>query len=195
MKSNHNRISSPSRWILFLLLSILAPHVSTAWGQTTVFTYQGRLTDGGNPAQGLYDLSFTLFDGPMGGSAVGGPQTLNAVSVNNGLFTVTLNFNETVFAAGADRWLEIGGRASGVGDFTTLTPRQQITSAPYAITARSITGNVTASQVPSLDASKITSGAFGPSQIPDLDSSKITAGTLAAARIPASRPAYRRRNI
>jgi hypothetical protein len=30
--------------------------------QTTVFTYQGKLTDAGNPANGNYDLQFKLFD-------------------------------------------------------------------------------------------------------------------------------------
>ncbi len=28
---------------------------------STAFTYQGRLVDGGNPANGLYDFEFTLY--------------------------------------------------------------------------------------------------------------------------------------
>jgi hypothetical protein len=36
--------------------------VTTAQAQTTSFTYQGRLTDGGTAANGNYDLQFTLFD-------------------------------------------------------------------------------------------------------------------------------------
>ena len=35
---------------------------STALAQTTGFTYQGRLTDGGTPANGVYDLQFGLWD-------------------------------------------------------------------------------------------------------------------------------------
>ena len=35
--------------------------------QTTAFTYQGKLTDAGNPANGNYDLQFQLFDSLMGG--------------------------------------------------------------------------------------------------------------------------------
>lgn len=42
----------------------------------------------------------------------------------------------------------------------------------------------TASQIPSLAASKITSGTLDAARIPNLDASKITSGTLAAARIP-----------
>ena len=37
----------------------------------TTFTYQGRLTDGGNPASGAYDLQLALFDAATGGAQVG----------------------------------------------------------------------------------------------------------------------------
>jgi hypothetical protein len=32
----------------------------------TAFTYQGKLQDGGAPADGLYDFDFKLFDGADG---------------------------------------------------------------------------------------------------------------------------------
>ena len=41
-----------------------------------------------------------------------------------------------------------------------------------------------ASDIPNLDASKITSGTLDAARIPSLDASKITSGTLDAARIP-----------
>ena len=41
-----------------------------------------------------------------------------------------------------------------------------------------------ASDIPSLNASKITAGTFDAARIPNLDASKINAGTLDAARIP-----------
>ena len=44
--------------------------------------------------------------------------------------------------------------------------------------------NITSSDIPNLDASKITSGAFGTARIPNLSASKITSGTLGTARIP-----------
>ena len=35
------------------------------------FTYQGKLTDGGTPANGTYDFEFNLYDALSGGSPVG----------------------------------------------------------------------------------------------------------------------------
>ena len=96
------------------------------------FTYQGRLTDLGGPANGTYDLTFSVFDVSTGGIAVAGPVTNSAVAVANGLFTITLDFGNTVFN-GNDLWLEIGVRTNGGGAFTALSPRrQQLTTVPYA---------------------------------------------------------------
>jgi hypothetical protein len=49
-----------------------------------------------------------------------------------------------------------------------------------------VTGDmgITASDVPSLDASKISSGSFATARIPNLDASKITSGTFSTSRIP-----------
>jgi len=103
--------------------------------QTTTFTYQGRLTDSSMAASGTYDLRFTLYDEtdePIGRI------TLANVTVTNGVFTVQLNFNADSFP-GANRTLEIGVRRSTetMGAFTTLAPRQPVTSTPYAIRALS----------------------------------------------------------
>lgn len=45
-----------------------------------------------------------------------------------------------------------------------------------------ITGTATTTQIPNLDASKITTGTFTTTQIPNIDTSKITTGTLGVAR-------------
>ncbi len=73
---------------------------------STAFTYQGRLFDGGSPANGLYDLQFTNYDAATDGNALGGFNT-NGVPVSNGLFAVTLDFG-AVFD-GQMRWLELSG--------------------------------------------------------------------------------------
>jgi len=59
---------------LLTLLSTLNSQLSAA-SLGTAFTYQGRLNDGGNPANGTYDLKFTLYDADGGGRAVAGPLT------------------------------------------------------------------------------------------------------------------------
>jgi hypothetical protein len=99
----------------------------------TIFTYQGRLVDNGSPGNGLYDLQFTLFDAETLGIQVGSPQVTNDVSVDQGLFTVALDFGARVFKGDA-RWLEVAVRpGASTGPFTTLTPRQPLTPAPYAL--------------------------------------------------------------
>src|SRR5881394_897233 len=117
---------------IFLTVVLLLLGVSQALGQTTGFTYQGKLTDGGAPANGHYDLQFALFDIADGGAQVGQTQTVTAVSVRAGVFTVALDFGANAFP-GANRFLEISTRPSGGGAFTVLAPRQAITSTPYAV--------------------------------------------------------------
>src|SRR6266571_7280330 len=106
--------------VTLALLSTLNFQLS-AFAQGTAFTYQGRLNDGANLANGNYDLTFVLFGVASGGSPVAGPLTNSSVGVSNGLFTVLLDFGAGVFT-GSDRWLEIGVRTnSGAGGFTGLT--------------------------------------------------------------------------
>jgi hypothetical protein len=100
----------------------------------TAFSYQGYLTDGGLPAGDEYDFNFALFDDPDAGAQVGDEFPLENVLVEDGLFSVEIDFGQ-VFT-GAERWLEVGVRpGDNTGPYTTLTPRQHITPAPYAIYA------------------------------------------------------------
>src|SRR5260370_40881509 len=116
---------------LVLVLAIwLSP--SAALGQTSSFTYQGRLTDGGTAANGNYDLQFALFDSLSGGTQIGSTQTLNTVAVSNGVFTVSLDFGASSFS-GPNRFLEIPARQTGTTGFIILDPRQPVTSTPYAV--------------------------------------------------------------
>ena len=122
--------------LALLALSTLNPQLSTVLAQGTAFSYQGRLNAGGVPANGSYDLKFTVYDALADGNAVGGPLTNSEAGLTNGLFTVALDFG-SVFDGNA-RWLEIGVRTNGAAvDFTTLSPRQPLTPAPYALYAPS----------------------------------------------------------
>lgn len=120
---------------LGLLLLALLISVSAAQAQTTSFTYQGRFTDnqnGGNATNGTYDFQFKLFDALNGGNQIGGAVDRNAVTVTSSAFTVQLDFGAAAFP-GANRFLEISARPAGNGSFSTLNPRQPVTSTPYAI--------------------------------------------------------------
>jgi hypothetical protein len=115
-----------------VLLFLVVLLVTRSEAQSSSFTYQGRLTDGGTAATGNYDFRFVLFDSLSGGTQIGSTQTISSVSVSNGAFTVSLDFGASSFS-GANRFLEISARPSGAGSFTLLTPRQQATATPYAI--------------------------------------------------------------
>lgn len=98
----------------------------------SAFTYQGHLKSAGSPATGPHVMVFTLFDAAEIGNQVGPTLTFDGqggnaapVSVDNGLFTVELDFGAAVFS-GQRRWLEI--TVEGV----TLSPRQELTATPYA---------------------------------------------------------------
>lgn len=125
------RRSRPAVWLLLGLLA--GPLLPNASGQGTAFTYQGRLTDGSGPANGDYDFRLRLAADPLGNNLVAGPILTNAVPVSGGLFTVTLDFG-SVFT-GSNFWLQIEVRTNGAGTYSTLTPLQALTPAPYAIFA------------------------------------------------------------
>jgi hypothetical protein len=126
--------------LLFAVQLTLADPVGTA------FTYQGRLSEGGGSANGLYDLTFGLFDASVAGNGVGGQLTNSATLISNGLFAVTLDFGSNALGD-ASLWLQIGVRTNGGGNFTGLSPRQMLTPAPYAITAGSVTGPVNGASI------------------------------------------------
>jgi hypothetical protein len=121
-----------------LRLSVLAVLAMTSFahGQTTAFTYHGRLNNNGVAAAGAHDMQFRIYDAVTGGLLVAGPVPVNSVDVANGLFTVRIDFGAGVFT-GPPRWLEISVRQGGNPNFTILSPRQELTSSPYAIRAQS----------------------------------------------------------
>src|SRR5437867_5734340 len=165
--------------VFLMLLLVLATAGATRGQQTTAFTYQGRLTDAGAPANNNYDLQFTLWDALSGGTQQPQPApaalTKTNVAVTGGVFSVLLDFGVSAFP-GADRFLEVGVRPGGTAvAFTLLAPRQQISSTPYALRALNATaadslsnacvGCVQDAQISSVAASKLT-GTIPPSVLP-----------------------------
>jgi len=117
------------------LLSCLVSLFCCSWAlaQTTAFTYQGRLTDGHTQANGPYQMEFTLYSSALGGDPVGPAIRLDTVDVANGVFTVELNFTAPGAFNGDKRWLGIAVKKPADQFFSPLTPRQPITSTPYAL--------------------------------------------------------------
>jgi hypothetical protein len=101
----------------------------------TAFIYQGRLLDDNNPTDGPYDFEFKLYDSPVSGNQLAGTIDINDLDVIDGYFTVQLDFNDPNVFNGDACWLDIGVRPGDGSSFTMLSPRQQLTPAPYAIYA------------------------------------------------------------
>ncbi len=104
----------------------------------TAFTYQGQLKKNGSPVNGNCDFQFSLWDAagsgspPTGGNLIGSPQTKTGIAVINGLFTAQLDFGAGAFQGDA-RWLQIAVKCTGDASYNTLSPRQLLTPAPYAL--------------------------------------------------------------
>ncbi len=125
-----------------LALAIAVFGGAAAHAQGTAFTYQGELRSSGQVVNGTVDLRFGLWAHPSSPLlGIGTPQIVPNVSVVDGVFTVTLDFGASAFT-GPNRWLEIQVTSpanGGSGPWTTLSPRQQVMPAPYAMHAISAT--------------------------------------------------------
>ena len=72
--------------------------------------------------------------GPTTNSDGRSAATGQTVTITDGLFSTLLDFGADAFPGDA-RYLEIQVRQSGEGSFTTLSPRQELTAVPYAMSA------------------------------------------------------------
>jgi hypothetical protein len=131
---NHTRVTK----ILVVLFAVVLCFgtIGLASPIGTAFTYQGRLIDANNVADGLYDFQFKLFDANSDGNQEGADVNKPEVDVIDGYFTVELDFG-SVFDGNAV-WLDIGVRPGELEDpnaYTTLSPRQEVTPTPYALYA------------------------------------------------------------
>lgn len=182
MKGNLSFPHCVLTWSVPVLVFVLC---ATANGQSTAFTYQGRLNDGTNGATGLYDLQFVVHSAASGATPVGSPLTQGAVQVNDGFFTVSLDFGAGVFT-GANRWLEISVRTNGTASYQTLSPRQPISSSPYAIRAAEAGSAATAGSATVASTVSLNAVSTAGLQNNSVTSDKIQDGTIAAADLDAT---------
>ncbi len=171
-------------------------------------TYQGELSQQGAAFTGSADFQFRLFDAASSGAQVGAMLTSSAVDVEQGRFAVDLDFGAAAFD-GQARWLEINIRPAGGGAYTTLTPRQRIAPAPYALNATTLSGqssayfqdasNLVSGQIASPRLSGTYAGTLNLTNLNNtyagngaaligLVASNISAGTLADARLSGNIP-------
>lgn len=139
------KLATQSKVLALLLFGVLASQLPGAHAQGTEFTYQGSLSDSGNPFTGDAEFRPTLWSAADGGVqiAANSPAQLS-VSVTNGLFVLPLDFGANF--PGSGRWLQLEVR-TGIGSFVTLVPRQKITPTPYALTAGELNGSLSAKQI------------------------------------------------
>ena len=126
------------KWTVVILVAVFLLLPSSrvlAADPGTAFTYQGRLTSEGSDVNQSCDFQFSLYDAISNGSQVGSTLTKSSVSVSDGRFNTSLDFGSSAFTGSAG-FLEIAVRCpASSGSYTTLSPRQELTPTPYAITA------------------------------------------------------------
>jgi len=131
--------------VVLLLLSVYGTK-SPAEPMGTAFTYQGRLTDANQPANGLYDFQFKLFDAPTAGNQQGPTQSFFDVFLEAGYFTVELDFVGgasggpeplplsldylKIWGSGEARWLEIAVRPAIVPQLAESIQDYSLTAFP-----------------------------------------------------------------
>src|SRR5215207_7090139 len=170
----------------FILAVVFAALIltSAAFGQTSSFNYQGKLTETGAAANGTFQFQFRLYDAPAGGSQIGAVLSDVSVTVADGTFSANLDFGGASFSGG-DRYLDVSVRKTAGDPYTPLTPRQKINSAPYATKAAkaadadAIGGQSAATVATAVDAVNNATAANTPNAIVKRDGSgQIVVGSL-----------------
>jgi Collagen triple helix repeat (20 copies) len=127
-----------------LSLWLLAANQVAADDVPARLTEQGRLFDSaGKPLTGNVTLGYAIYDAANGGTALW--SEMHTLMLMDGYFSVQLG-SQTAFAPGL--W-NGGVRFIGVrvNADSELTPREEVASVPYALTAQTVVGDITPSSI------------------------------------------------
>lgn len=120
--------------LLVGFLALFSLCASSQTQQGTAFSYQGELDQNGDGISGNTDMVFSLFDATTDGNKIGSSlsftaATGNPVDVQNGVFSVILDFGAPAFITPVSdqRFLEVTVNGN------VLVPRTAIENAPYAL--------------------------------------------------------------
>jgi hypothetical protein len=130
MVSKHSLLPRARVAFVVLLLVVAATSARAQQPLSSAFTYQGKLSQSGSPVTASVGMRFLLYDSATGSNTVGAV-ILNPVQIQEGVFTVELDFGVAAFN-GQDRWLEV------IVDGQTLGPRQRIAATPYSLQTRGL---------------------------------------------------------
>ena len=122
--------------VIIIALAVMKPAAMAAIPD--IISYQGELKDGdGNPVNGTFAVTFTIYDALAGGTALW-METQN-VAFSNGLFTIRLGEdginNPIALDFSQQYWLGIS--IDGEAEFS---PRTSLTSSPYSFRAKYLDG-------------------------------------------------------
>lgn len=164
-----------SRVIFRLCLGLLlcAPLAAELLGSS--ISVQGVLSDAGVPADGVYDLRLTPYPAAASGAPLVPAVEIENIQVIEGAFTTKVDFGSVLFL-GDIVFLEIAVRdGNATGSYDVLTPRQELTAAPYALKPR-------AASVTDLE---IANGAVGSAQVLDasIGSVDLASGAVTTTRL------------
>lgn len=122
-----------ARGLVFAALVVVSFSGSPAKAQSV--SVSGPLVIAGTPANGKYDLRFSLWDYATGLPQVGTTVTIGNVAVINGWYIAAAFFGSSVFAD-QQLYLQVGYRVSGTSGAFTLIPRRL-----YPFTGNSLSSN------------------------------------------------------
>jgi hypothetical protein len=113
--------------------------LSSAPAGASTFQYDGRLDDGGRPADGRYDLSLTAYPAEKLGSTLAAPMVFEDVLVRDGRFRLEFDLQST---EASQAWLELGVRdGASAGAFSAIPGRAKAVAAPLVGACWSTTGD------------------------------------------------------